>query len=389
MRRQLMTPRPNYQHKLEEIGLSFHAWDNYWCEDVAYVFNESQIDEIEAATQTLHSMCLAAVAYVIEHDLLDRFMIPSAFHPLIKQSFQDKEPSLYGRFDLAFDGKNPPKMLEYNADTPTSLLESAVAQWYWMQEQQPDADQFNSLHEKLVDRWPSMNIEGKVHFASLAGNEEDWVCTHYLMDTALQAGLSVEHIDLEDIGVAQTESGACVFVDVDNQPILNLFKLYPWEWLMREEFADTIVKQPLFPNDPDLATRWIEPVWKSILSCKAILPVLWQLYPEHPNLLPAYFQDDERAKQLTSFAKKPLYSREGANVSLVENQRIVCEDTGPYGEEGFVYQALAAMPVYDGYYPVLGSWVVADQAAGLCIREDVSPITTNMSRFVPHFFVKE
>ena len=175
MRRQLMTPRLDYQHKLEEIGLSFHGWDNYWCEDVAYVFSASEIDEIEEATLTLHSTCLAAVAYVIEHDLLDRFKIPPEFHPLIKQSFRDKEPSLYGRFDLAYDGSGPPKMLEYNADTPTSLLESAVAQWYWMKDQRPDADQFNSLHEKLVEQWQQMNLQGKVYFASLAGNEEDWV----------------------------------------------------------------------------------------------------------------------------------------------------------------------------------------------------------------------
>ena len=104
MHRQLIPPRLDYQKKLEEIGLSFHGWDNYWCEDVAYVFSASEIDEIEEATLTLHRMCLSAVAYVIEHDLLDRFKIHRAFHPLIKQSFREKEPSLYGRVDLAYDG---------------------------------------------------------------------------------------------------------------------------------------------------------------------------------------------------------------------------------------------------------------------------------------------
>jgi glutathionylspermidine synthase len=109
------------------------------------------------------------------------------------------------------------------------------------------------------------------------------------------------------------------------------------------------------------------------------------MFPGHPNLLPAYFEDDPNAAQLgTSFVRKPLYSREGANVALVSAGVTLVEQEGPYGAEGFIRQALAPLPQFSGQYPVIGSWLVGHAACGLSIREDENPITGNTSRFVPH-----
>jgi glutathionylspermidine synthase len=372
MERIVSTVRPDYGKKLEAIGLSFWAWDNYWKEDVCYRFNAAQIDEIEAATEELHHLCMQAVKYAIEHERLSELQIPGEFHAAIKASFAADDFSLYGRFDLAYDGVNPPKMLEYNADTPTSILESAVAQWYWMEEVFSADDQFNSLHEKLVARWAALPDEPLIHFASIADNEEDWVAVTYLMETAIQAGKQAVHITMDQIG---WDARLKTFVDMENKPIRCMFKLYPWEWLMRESFGSHIAES---------ATRFIEPIWKSVLSCKGILPLLWELFPNHPNLLEAHF---ERPEAMTAFAKKPLFSREGANIELHQEGKLLQHSNdGPYGEEGHVYQALFTLPDFQGMYPVIGSWVVGSEPAGMCIREDVSPITTNMSYFVPHVF---
>jgi glutathionylspermidine synthase len=370
MQRLTLTPRPNKASKLEEIGFSFHSWDDYWNESVCYRFNSQQIDELEAVTEELHNMCMQAVDHVISHKRLLQLGFPVHAHSLIEHSWQKREPTLYGRFDLAYDGKSPPLMLEYNADTPTSLLESAVAQWYWLQDVFPQADQFNSLHERLVKRWQQMGIDTPLHIASLDGNEEDWVCTHYLIETALQAGLRAEHITIENIG---WKSNQKCFVDMGGKPISVLFKLYPWEWVFAEPFGKHILGSQ---------TRFIEPAWKAVLSCKGILPVLWELFEGHPNLLPTYFEAD----RLKHYARKPLFSREGSNVQLNTPQGLQLPTSGPYGAEGFIYQALAPMPQFEGRYPVIGSWIVGDQAAGMCIREDKSPVTTNMSQFIPHFF---
>ena len=373
MRRQTITARPDFASKLESIGLSFHSWDNYWREDVCYQFNARQVDELEAAAEELHAMCLKAVEHVIENKRLGELCIPEMYWAAIEQSWRQKDLSLYGRFDFAYDGVNPPKMLEYNADTPTSLLESAVAQWYWMEEVFPGTDQFNSLHERLVEQWKKVPGTGPIHLASLKENEEDWVCTMYLLDTVAQAGREAKHVYLEDIGWDRVKSQ---FVDLDGQPIETLFKLYPWEWMMREEFGPKVLQSN---------TRFIEPMWKAVLSCKGLLAILWELFPHHPNLLPTYFTPDN----LTAYAKKPLYSREGANVELYRGAELVAKDPGPYGAEGYVYQQLQVLPEFDGRYPVIGAWIVGNESAGICIREDVSPITTNMSNFIPHYFVEQ
>jgi glutathionylspermidine synthase len=372
MERLTVTPRPDKAEKLEAIGLSFHGWDDYWKEDAAYKFSAEQVDVLEEATQELQKMCQAAVQFVIDNNRLGQLGIPEAYWGPIKESWERRDTSLYGRFDLAYTGEGVPKMLEFNADTPTSLLESAVAQWYWMEDEYPYADQFNSLHEKLVDRWKTLPaMVNTIHFASVSENEEDWVCCHYLMETAVQAGYEVKHLYIEDLGY---DSETLAFVDVEGKPIQALFKLYPWEWMMREEFGDKIATS---------TTRFIEPMWKAVLSNKAMLAILWEMFPDSPYLLPAYFSPNG----MTSYAKKPFFSREGANVELYQDGQQIAADEGPYGSEGHVYQELTTLPEFDGKYAVIGSWLVGDEPAGMCIREDSLKITTNMSNFVPHFFI--
>ena len=380
MRRDPRAPRADWQARVESVGLPHHTGAGgapYWDESACYTFSAPEVDELEAATAELHHLCLEAAAHVIARRRWDELAIPPAAVPLIEQSWRDEEPTLYGRFDLAYDGRTPPRLLEYNADTPTALVEAAVAQWYWLQDTEPSGDQFNSLHERLVAAWATMtpglrgaapaNVRPLVHFAS-ANDVEDWATTTYLRDTAEQGGVDTRQLLVGEVG---WDAGARRFVDLDGQPITAAFKLYPWEWMARERFAAHLAES---------AVRWIEPAWKMVLSNKGILAVLWELFPNHPNLLPAYFDE----WRLEAYAKKPLLSREGANVRLVMFGEEVAASGGDYGEEGYVYQALAPLPRFDGRVPVLGSWMVAGEPAGMGVREGDGLITTNASRFVPH-----
>ena len=380
MRRERCTPRPDWQAKCEAVGFTFHSADGgYWDESACYAFTADEIDVLEAATEAVHRCCLEAVDRVVSTRDFERFRIHDFAHAMVAESWKRAEPSLFGRFDFSWDGHGQPKMLEYNADTPTSLLEAAVVQWYWLQDTRPGCDQFNSLHEQLVERWRALALPTAPTLACTMQNDEDADTLQYLLDTALQAGLEPRTIDVESIGWRQDASGSGgSFVDLDGRPIEALFKLYPWEWMLREAFGPCI---------PGCGTRFIEPPWKMLLSNKAILPVLWELFPDHPNLLAASF--DVRGLGgdgwASSHVKKPLYSREGANVSIRSAQGEHHEG-GPYGAEGCIYQAYAPLPRFDGRYPVIGSWIVGDRAAGMGIREDSSPITRNSSRFIPHWF---
>jgi glutathionylspermidine synthase len=382
MQRLACTERDDWRTTAEQAGFAFHTVDGerYWDERACYAFSLQEIEQqIEAPTAEIDAMCLELVGHAIDdEDTLRRLKIPEAFWPLISESWRRDEASLYGRIDLSFDGHGPAKLLEYNADTPTSIFEAAVFQWTWLEQAiergilPNHADQFNSIHERLIEAWKKVGAGRYLHLTGATENIEDAGTLAYLEDTARQAGLATTLIDIGDIGLRDDGH----FVDLENLPIELAFKLYPWEWMFHDAFGAKLAEAP---------TRWIEPPWKAILSNKGILPLLWEMFPDHPNLLPAYFEDDPNAAKLgASFVRKPLYSREGANVALVSDGITLVQQEGPYGAEGFIRQALAPLPNFSGQYPVLGSWLIDHAPCGLSIREDENPITGNTSRFLPH-----
>jgi glutathionylspermidine synthase len=374
MKRLASPPRQDWQDRVEKIGLPHHTSDDgspYWDESACYELSAAEVDQLEEATDALQEMCLGVVQHVIDEKRYGLFRIPECFEEWVAASWNDDQRQVYGRFDFAFDGSGPPKLLEYNADTPTALVEAAVAQWHWLQDMHPQADQFNSIHERLIEAWEMVHeqLAAPIHFAGMRDNAEDAATLDYLMDTAIQAGMKTAILDIAQVG---WHPGQEIFVDERNRPIDQIFKLYPWEWLLAEPFAEHL---------PLARTQWIEPPWKAILSCKAILPLLSDLYPDSPYLLPASFTPMDG-----DHVKKPIHSREGANVKIVRDGSVRMETDGPYDEQFCVYQALARIPNFGGRFPIVGSWVVNGWSCGIGIREGDGEVTTNRSRFVPHFF---
>lgn len=373
MKRNKITPRNNWQTAVENLGFGFHTTNiPYWDESVYYEFSMDEILYIEKATAELWDLCLGAVQHVMDNKLYHHFQIAEKFIPLIERSWIEDHPAIYGRFDFCYKNGQI-KLLEFNADTPTSLYEAGIVQWFWLQDFDKSKDQFNSIHEKLIDYWKYLKeylYAGTLHFTCLKETLEDLTNTEYLRDCAMQAGLETKLVFVDDIGWDEYNQE---FVDMEEQPIKNIFKLYPWEWLAKENFGENILKDRN-------KTLWIEPAWKMLLSNKAILPILWQLYPNCEYLLPAYFESDK----LLNYVKKPILSREGANISIVQNSTTIQETSGTYGKEGFIYQQLHSLPEFDGNYPVIGSWVIGQEPAGMGIREANNLVTDNKSRFVPH-----
>jgi glutathionylspermidine synthase len=380
MQRISLTPRDDWQQKVESAGLTFHSPEgmdrSYWDESAAYEFSAAEIDTLEAAGNALQEMCLNAAEHVIKEKRYAELDIPAGAIPSIEWAWENEPPALYGRFDLSWAGASSghaPKLLEYNADTPTSLLEAAVIQWSWLEEQFPNADQFNSIHERLIAKWKDIDpyLSKPIYFAGL-DNAEDQLTLVYLRDTAQQAGLQTLQMFMEEIGWNDEQQA---FVDPDEQHMFSIFKLYPWEAMVQEEFG-------IHTIETYQSTRWIEPIWKMLLSNKGILPILWQLYPNHELLLEAHFDGPH---DLRSYVRKPIYSREGANITLVRDNATVAFTGGPYNGPQ-IYQALAPEAIFDQRFPVLGLWMVDQECCGLGIRESSGPITDNLSSFVPHCF---
>ncbi len=386
MQRIAINERPDWREKATRYGFRFHTMygEPYWCEDTYYQFTLAQIEKLEVTTAELHQMCLQVVEKVVgSEQLLEKFRIPKHTWDFVRDSWTQRQPSLYSRLDLAWDGQSDAKLLENNADTPTSLYEAAFFQWIWLEDQlnagqlPPGSDQFNCLQEKLIERFAVLHQQHGfqwLHFACCYDTEEDRGTVQYLQDCATQAGLPSEFLYIDEIGLGDKGQ----FTDVKDQVISSLFKLYPWEFMLREIFSTKL---------GDAGVRWLEPAWKSIVSNKALLPMLWQMFPNHPNLLPAYFAEDN-VPHMDKYVVKPLFSREGANIRIVENGQEIARVDGPYGEEGMIVQQLHLLPKFGDSYTLIGSWLIDDQPAGIGLREDRDLITQDLSRFYPHVFIE-
>lgn len=398
MKRLPFAPRENWPDRLNRIGFNYHSIDekgedvsasnpgkfHYWREDVAYEFTELQVEALYEATMQVHQMSLQLVNDLIKRGDMQRLGINVQNQDLIERSSRRCDPHLYGRFDFSINRDGVFKALEYNADTPTSLLESSLAQWYWKEDLHgSSADQFNSIHEELVERSKSI-FKGYQH-VTLVGHSssmEDWGNIGYLSEVFTAAGLSSHLCDVNDVGIDRFNR----FVDAEDFVIDAMFKLYPWEQFMEAPYFQHIG-----------SALFVEPLWKSLISNKAFMALLWEANPGHPNLLKTSFVSSDMGHR--NFVKKPFLSREGSNVSIHDNKGSTLLSTdGPYGSGGFVYQELCPLPVFEApentghlgpqkeMHAVIGSWVVGDLSVGMCVREDVSPITKDTSYFVPHFF---
>lgn len=388
MQRLSIAERPNWRQRAEALGFLFHTIDGepYWIDDAYYRFTLRQVeDDIETPSSELHEMAMALVNEVVRsEELLSKLRIPHAYWEWIAASWQRGEKHLYGRMDFAYNGTGPAKLLEFNYDTPTSLYEAAYFQWIWLEDQiaagalPKHADQYNMLQDLLIQAWGEMKRElpKPLYFASVRDHLEDRGTVLYLRDCAVQAGIESKIIDIEDIGLSSEGH----FTDLDDNVIRALFKLYPLEFMFEEEFGRAL---------PQSAVRLIEPPWKSILSNKGALALLWQRHEGHPNLLETHFDDATATELPTGWVRKPLLSREGANVRLVTPDGTSAEEPGPYDDGAFVRQRYAPLPRFDDYHAVIGAWLVGDAPAGMGIREDTGFITRDTARFVPHVIVNE
>ncbi len=386
MHRIASTPREGWQSTVRGQGMAavevatpdgriMPRWDESACYSLAL----AEVLRLEAATEELHEMCVAAARHVVSRGRFADFGIPEWAAASVRSSLEAGPPTLYGRMDLWYDGANPPKLLEYDADTPSGLVEAAIIQWYWLDETRADQDQWNRLHERLVEAWQGMSSRlpaPTVHFgwSDADPSGTDMSTAGYLAEVAAEAGLDARLVPMRMIGWDGER-----FVDEAQSPILTCCKTYPWDWMIREPYG----RLALAPN---ASTLWIEPAWKLLLSNKSLLAVLWELFPDHPNLLPAFL---DGPRHLREYVAKPRLGRRGAAIRLITASGELVVD-GPYGGEGYVFQQFLPLPSFGGNHVVLSSWVVANgqgraAPAGVGFQESTGVLTDDYARFVPHF----
>ncbi|MBT8226761.1 MAG: glutathionylspermidine synthase family protein [Dactylosporangium sp.] len=443
MLRRPCVPRPAWEETVRADGLVYvettdpvtgHTFP-YWSEDAYYEVSAADCDRLAEACDELAAMFIMAGDHIIEHQLFAKLGIPAYAVNAIVRTWADDDPhaywpSIYGRFDLRWSSSpdllraDPtlavPKLLEYNADTPTAFPESTAVQWNWfLFNQGGRGDQWNNAYEAMTEAW-KRNISlfeartGRkvttIHFAYTSAEEsgEDGMNTTLIATTAQEAGYRVKVLAIEDVQLHAT-TGASAFLDPttiaqvgyffdpEGEPIEVMFKLYPWEWMFEEAFGRTALWNLAQPD----GTLWIEPPYKALWSNKGILPILWDLFGDDPArsryLLPAYFEGEQPSGFDRTCVRKPLLGREGANITIVVDGEVHTSKGGEYGAEGYVLQQYAPLPLFEGiggpFRTVTGVWMIDQTPAGLCFRETPGErdglITNNQSRFVPHLIKRQ
>lgn len=377
MRKVSLPQRQNWQRDFEESHWSFHSVDGkYWLEDTTYLLTRKEFQTVMNATQHVHDLCLELIEKVLQSGDSRWFAFPDWVWSDIERSWRDKDFSLYGRFDINYNGMGTPKFYEYNADTATSILETGMAQSLWHKAIAAPLGYTaaNNLEEALVQRFKEWKVHQRqsnqsdfLHLISSSVSLEDFENVQYLQRIAQKAGV---HTKLEWVESIQIDHAQRKIYDADHEEIQSFFKLYPWEWMIEEDVYPAIQGCSI-----------LEPKWKMLLSNKGLWAALWHYFPECEFLIPTFLTEEEMKAHSNNYVRKPFFSREGANIQIMKEGSIIEETPGMYGEEGYIYQQFTPLPKYDNHYTLIGSWVVGNSPAGIMVREDVSLVTKDSAFF--------
>ena len=359
--------RPDWRERFDELGFIYHSFDGgYWNDQAALRLSGREFEALGKACEEIHAMGLDIVERACRQGDFSAWGLDELASSLVEASWARKDPSLYGRFDLTFDAQGVPKIYEYNADTPTSILEAGWAQSNFAAARgAQSACMLESMMPLAFGQLVNAGVQ-KLAITGISTSAEDTANLIPMVEWARQAGLDARLFPIESLAFDESAK----LHGFDGEHFDWIFKLYPWEWLIPENRAAAAMTQ----------TRFCEPAWKLLLSSKAFLAEAWRQHPGHPNLLAAYLEGQEGAGLERGFAKKPFFSREGANVSIVGPEGFLQQEDGVYGAQPKIVQAFCPMPEPEpGMRFTIGGWISAGRFAGCCSRYTDDHIVTNVS----------
>lgn len=386
----LQKVNPLQKDYLESLGFVWHTDtdETSYLSDTLVVISQEEAEAYYEAGNTLYEMFIETAQYVIDHNLFHQIGIPFNLIELIKTSWENEiHWHLYGRFDLAggIDGK-PIKLLEFNADTPTVLFETAIIQWAILKQNgMEEKSQFNGLYEALLENFKRLvtleestdsfeeRYEGwKFLFTSVKGNFEEENTVRLLQHIAADAGYQTEFAYIDEIEFS-SEDG--IFYNDENYELW--FKLIPWENIALEEPDLALLLTNIIQNQKAII---FNPAYTLLFQSKGLLKILWDLYPNHPLLLETSFEPLKDQKQV----QKPVFGREGGSVAIIdENGENIAVCEGEYSSYKMVYQSYIQLPKDMAGQNYQAGLFYAYEACGLGFRKG-GEILNNMSKFVGH-----
>lgn len=375
---------------LESIGFYWHTDEDKtpYVADELVVVSQKEADAYYEATNELYDMFVEAGEYVIKNNLLHEIGIPFNIAPLVEMSWEnDVHWHIYGRFDLSGGvGGEPIKLIEFNADTPTALFETAIVQWALLKANgMNDSLQFNNVYEALKENFKRLVVldgdtedfakyyDGwKILFSSIKGSLEDENTTKLLQNAANEAGF---HTDFAYVDEVEFSSKEGVFKGEEN--FEYWFKLIPWEDIGIDEGDLALILRDIMQNQKAII---LNPAYTLMFQSKAFMKILWDLYPNHPLLLETSFEPLKGKKQV----RKRVFGREGANTEILdENANVLKSTNGEYDKFMPIYQEFVDLPKDEQGNHYQAGVFFAYEACGLGYRRG-GKILDNYSKFVGH-----
>ncbi len=361
------------------------------------VISETARKQLKRATNELHALFMHATDYVLQHPaLLEYFNLPKALWPRIRESWDNRRNEMItGRFDFCMT-ENGIKVYEYNSDSCSCHMETGKVQDKWATYMGVD-DGYSPgdrLHKKLAEAFRKAHVNGVLHIMQDNDLEETYHAL-FFQEAMEHAGLTCKVLKGVE-GLTWGDNGE--ILDSDGEPVRWVWKTWAWETaldqiraecehdaeLMSSYELDQVRDHP--PRLVDVLLRKdvmvYEPLWTLIPSNKAIMQVLWQLFPDHPNLLETTFEPSEQMLQ-DGYVEKPIAGRCGHNISIVEAGEVMASTGGNFNHQDVVFQELCKLPNIEGYNLQLCTFTVAGSYAASCVRADQRNVITRDSDVMP------
>jgi len=358
--------------------------DEYVSSD-AILVSIDELDAYRVASEACYAMYRTALDHVLKYNLWSKLGLPDGIVPLIKHDLSRDLPHICGRLDLSGGIEDiDVKLIEFNADTCTSLPESAYFQT-WIQEpvRSEYKGQFNNILLQLKITFQELRTKNPDKLPTLLlcslGYIEDQLNLRVIHDAAVSAGFEVDYANLEDVVFG--DDGVFLKSDEGFVQYFFMYKLIPWEFIIFEEpeLLTIITKLSI-----DHGLIVLNPSYSIAMQAKHMLSILHELFPDHPNILPAF--DNEFSLSGTAYVTKSNFGRLGENIKILdENRKVLAETDGAYGKFSKVHQAYAFMYQDDDedIYQA-GMYMCNGKASCLSFRRRDALIIDDDAEFVSH-----
>jgi len=354
-----------------------------------YVLSETAHEQLILATNQLHSLFMHATDHVLKNDhLLEYFNLPKALWPKIHQSWNNRlNQMITGRFDFSISDRGI-KAYEYNCDSASCHMECGKVQGKWADyyDCEDGDDPGAELHNELRDAWKRSDVDGILHIMQDDDPEETYHAL-FMKDALDEADIKCKIIyGVRDLSWSDDGN----ILDADGEPILWVWKTWAWETALdqlREEIEEGAMtpkqRRASPPRLVDVLLREevmvYEPLWTLIPSNKAILPILWEMFPGHPYLLNGAFELTDELRKC-GYAAKPIVGRCGSNISMYDgNAQLVESSDGIFTDRAQIFQEWFPLPKIGKYNVQVSTFTAAGSWAGSCLRVDASRIINNKS----------